>query len=335
MNLHFAWPWAALLLPLPLLVGRWLRPFSTGDTALLASVPALFASAVAADEGPGRALRPAWVTAALWLAWLGLIAALCRPQFTGEPLPLPGTGRDLLLAVDISGSMNTPDMVSGERMITRLDAVKRIVQAFVKRRTGDRVGLIVFGSNAYLYAPLTFDRETVAQMLLDLHVNMAGGHTAIGDAIGLGVKHLRDRPAHDRVLMLLTDGVSNAGELTPEQAARIAAQQHIRVHAIGLGGDTLRLPAFFGLDPRIVNPSSDLDEVALSQVATLTAGRYFRARNPRQLEQIYTALDSIEPVAQETSALRPRAALHHWPLAFALAISALLGVRHAQRARHG
>ena len=332
-HLHFAWPWALALLPLPLLIAWRMRPVVPRDAALLATAPLLIASAHATAT-TGHVERPGWVTAALWLAWFALVAAICRPQLAGEPVQTPATGRDLLLAVDISGSMNTEDMAQGDQMISRLDAVKLVVQDFIGRRSGDRVGLIVFGTNAYLYVPLTFDRRTVAQMLSELHGNMAGGSTAVGDAIGLAVQNLRHRPAHDRVLVLLTDGASNAGELTPDRAALIAAEQHIRVHTIGFGGDTLRLPGFFGLDARIVNPSSDLDESSLSQIAARTGGRYFRARDPAQLAQIYATLDRIEPLAQEGAAARPLTAMHQWPLAAAFVISALLGVRQARAGHH-
>lgn len=333
MNLHFAWPWLVVLLPLPLLISRWLRPMARNEAALTALVPALLASANA-TERTGSNNAPWWTTAALWGAWLALIVAVCRPQLMGDAVSAPTTGRDLLLAVDISGSMNTEDMALGDRMITRLDAMKLVVQDFIQRRSGDRVGLIVFGTNAYLYVPLTFDRNTVAQMLLDLRGNEAGGRTAVGDAVGLAIKNLRDRPAHDRVLVLLTDGASNAGELTTERAAQIAAEEKIRVHTIGFGGDTLRLPGLFGLDAQIVNPSSDLDEGALRQIATRTGGHYFRARDPAQLTQIYTALDAIEPVAQSAAQVRPRTAMHHWPLSVAFALSLLLAARSIWVARH-
>ena len=333
MNLAFAWPWALTLLPLPLVIARYLRPVAPHDAALQAYVPALIASA--SDIPTSRLVDGArWLTILLWLAWCALVLALCRPQFIGAAAPTPSTGRDLLLAVDISGSMNTEDMSVDERAITRLDAVKLVMQDFIQRRLGDRVGLIVFGTNAYLYVPLTFDRNTVVRMLTDLHGNEAGGKTAIGDAVGLAVKNLRHRPAHDRVLVLLTDGASNIGELTPAQAAQIAAQEHIRVHTIGFGGDTLRLPGFFGMDARIVNPSSDLDEATLTAVAQRTGGRYFRARDPNQLTQIYAALDAIEPAAQPAQAVRPMVAVHHWPLALALLLSLLVGATRVLAPRH-
>ena len=225
--------------------------------------------------------------------------------------------------------MNTEDMAISEgatsamanQLVSRIDAVKLVVQDFIKRRTGDRVGLIVFGTNAYLYVPLTFDRATVADMLSGLHSNMAGGRTAIGDAIGLAVKTLQDRAGHTRVVILLTDGASNAGELTPARAAQIAADQHVRVHTIGFGGDTLRLPGFFGFDSRIVNPSADLDEAALTQVAQITGGRFYRARDPQELTKIYAELDQIEPSLQNAPNLRPFTPLHQWPLAIPLIFS--------------
>ena len=311
------WPWAALALPLPWLIQRLARPVPRPEAAL--TVPDL--QQFTLDEGRIGGAHGArrWRSFALWTAWTLLVLAVMRPQHTGDPVSLPATGRDLLLAVDISGSMSTEDMVLDGEAATRLAAVKRVVNEFIERRRGDRVGLILFGTNAYLQAPLTFDLPTVNQLLLEAPVGIAGGKTAIGDAIGLAVKRLRSRPAQSRVLVLLTDGASNVGEVTPTKAAELAAREGIRIHTVGVGADELRVPGFFGaFAPRIVNPSADLDERTLIDVAQATGGRYFRAHDPRELAQIYRVIDTLEPAAQDAQTFRPVKALYHWPLAAGL-----------------
>ncbi len=199
-----------------------------------------------------------------WLAWTCLLAAVARPQFTGEPVSLPSSGRDLMLAIDISGSMNTEDMEVAGRVTNRLNAVKDVVTDFIARRAGDRVGLILFGTNAYLQAPLTFDLATVEKLLDDAPVGIAGGKTAIGDAIGLAVKRLRTRPADSRVLILMTDGASNAGEVPPDKAAQLAHAEGVKIYTVGVGAEELRVPGFWGeIGGRVVNPSADMDTKAL------------------------------------------------------------------------
>ncbi|HEY6598944.1 MAG TPA: VWA domain-containing protein, partial [Pseudomonadales bacterium] len=256
-----------------------------------------------------------------WLAWACLIGAAARPQFTGDPVSLPSTGRDLMLAVDISGSMNTEDMEIDGRQTNRLTVVKEVVSDFIARRAGDRVGLILFGSNAYLQAPLTFDLATVEQLLREAPVGIAGGKTAVGDAIGLAVKRLRTRPAESRVLILLTDGANNVGEVPPEKAAELARAEGIKIHTVGVGADALKIPGFWGeLGGRIVNPSADLDAKALQQIADTTGGQFFRARDTVELAKIYQLLDAIEPTAQDERNFRPVKALFHYPLAVSWAL---------------
>ena len=322
MNIEFAWPLLALLWPLPWLLRRRLRPLDPPAHALTVPVPALLASAADVRGQDASASRAARLL--LWLAWTALLLAAMRPERPGEPVPAPSSGRDLLLVVDISGSMNTEDMALDGRPISRLEAVKRVVHAFVERRAGDRVGLVVFGTTPYAYVPLTFDRPTLMRMLLEVQGGMAGGKTAVGDAVALGVKLLRDRPATDRVIVLLTDGASNAGEVLPDVAAGIAAEHRTRIYSIGFGADALRLPGGFGLDMQLVNPTSDLDEPTLRHLATTTGGRYFRARDTAGLAEVYRLIDAMEPVPQVDEQLRPVTPLYPWPLGFAALCGLLL-----------
>jgi len=322
--IEWVWPWMLTLAPLPLLVRWLLAPVERQQAALTVPNVASFRY-----DGVGRAgaeqQRLAWRTLLLWLIWLALVTAMARPQWTGEPVSLPTTGRDLMLAVDISGSMGTEDLLLGGQLVNRLTVVKNVVGEFVEAREGDRVGLILFGTNAYLQAPLTFDLETVHRLLTEAPVGIAGGKTAIGDAIGLAVKRLRQRPQGDRVLILLTDGANNVGEVAPVKAAELAAQDNIRIYTIGVGADEMRLPSLLGVfGSRVVNPSAELDEDTLTQIAEITGGRYFRAQNTAKLVEIYDIIDSLEPIEQEAETYRPIAVLYYWPMGLAWALFLVL-----------
>ena len=314
--MELLWPWVLLVAPLPLLV-RWLtRQAETRQAAL--TVPSLKPYQ---PEGGGLSSRSATrrttlLIALMFLAWLLLLLAAARPQWTGDPVALPASGRDLMLAVDISGSMGTEDMQLGGDYVDRLTVVKQVVTDFVEARAGDRVGLILFGTNAYLQAPLTFDLTTVQQLLDEAPVGIAGGKTAIGDAIGLGVKRLRSHPEGDRVMILLTDGANNVGAVAPIKAAELASEVGVRIYTIGVGAREMRMPSLFGrFGSRIVNPSAELDEETLTAVAERTDARYFRAENTAQLAEIYALIDELEPVEQEAETFRPIQALFMWPLA--------------------
>jgi len=222
--------------------------------------------------------------------------------------------------------MGTEDMEVGNTLVSRLLVVKAVVGDFVERRVGDRLGLILFGSKAYLQTPLTFDRKTVRTLLMETPLGIAGGKTAIGDAIGLAVKRLQSRPADSRVLILLTDGQNNIGEVTPLQAAKIAAQEGVKIYTIGFGAEEMQIPGL--LFNRTVNPSSELDSQTLIEIAELTGGIYQRARSAAELQAIYTVLDELEPIEQDQETFRPVMSLFYWPLALALLASALLIVTH-------
>ena len=315
---EFAWPWVFLLAPLPWLLRLLLPPADSGDAALRVS----FLDELQALSGRrARAALPSWrQQAPLALLWFLLLCAAARPQWVGEPLPLPASGRDLLLAVDVSGSMDTPDMQLGDENVSRLSLVKQLLGRFIDSRQGDRVGLILFGSQAYLQAPLTFDRHTVRTWLDEAMIGIAGKNTAIGDAIGLAVKRLRQRPAQSRVLVLITDGANNGGEIDPMVAAQLAADEGVRIYTIGIGADPQQSGAFgsFGFS------ALDLDETSLRAISDTTGGEYFRARNQAELQQIELTLDRLEPVAQQPTLARPAQALYAWPLALALLGSLLL-----------
>ena len=311
--IEFAWPFAALLLPMPLIV--WALPAVKGSDATALSVPSL---APYQDQSQTRPHQGHWPWT-LFLCWALLVAGIARPEWVGEPRPLPTAGRDLLLAVDISGSMGDDDMVWESRRVTRIDLVKRLLSEFIAAREGDRVGLILFGTRPYVQAPLTFDRETVATLLSEAPLGIAGGRTAIGDAIGLAVKHLLDRPAESRVLVLLTDGASNTGELTPKRAAEIAADAGIRVHTIGFAGAGTD---FFGRLRSL--SSSELDEQSLREVAETTGGQYFRAAAGDELQRVYAQIDQLEPTEQDPDTVRPVISYAYVPIGLAWCLGCLL-----------
>jgi Ca-activated chloride channel family protein len=333
--IRFAWPWVFAALPIPFLV-RWLwRPADAGTQDAL-RVP--FYAALAAIAGPGTRAREsaALSLAVLAVLWVLVLTAAARPQRLGDAADIPVTGRDLMLAVDISGSMEVPDLVTDGQPATRLQVVQELAGEFIARRAGDRVGLILFGKRAYLQTPLTFDRSTTRSMLAEAEIGLAGRETAIGDAIGIAVKHLRDLPQDARVLVLLTDGANTAGELTPVQGADLAKRFGVRTYTIGVGADVLDIGAAIGssslssiLRPRRINPSVDLDEKLLEYIAQTTGGRYFRARDRDGLRDIYRELDELEPHAREDEVVRPVAELYYWPLGLAFVTALLLGIARA------
>lgn len=315
----FAWLWLLALLPLPLLV-RYLLPRVEGSGMRALRVP-WYAQV---SGGRGEAVRLPWLHALAWLIWALVVVAAARPQWVGEEQSLPITGRDLLLAVDISGSMDTQDMVLGGQQVNRLEVVKAVAGDFIEGRRGDRVGLILFGSRAYLQTPLTFDTQTTAILLDESEIGLAGRETAIGDAIGLAVKRLRDDAANERVLILLTDGANTAGQVEPLQATEFAAREDLTIYTVGVGADEMLVRDFFG--QRTVNPSADLDEDTLRAIAERTGGAYFRARDTEALAEIYARLDELEPVESDQESVRPVDELFFWPLAAAFLLGVLAAV---------
>jgi len=319
------WPWMLALGLLPWLVRRWAPPAPEQATAAL-RVPHFrdmdqFQSLRTVDNLQRSSSAWLWFSIVIWLL---LVLATARPQWVGEPVGLPTSGRDLMLAVDISGSMAIPDFSVNGQEVTRLDVVKRTAGEFIARRSGDRMGLIVFGSQAYVQTPLTFDRETVRTMLQETEIGLAGKDTAIGDAIGLAVKRLKEQPAGSRVLVLLTDGANTAGEVSPKQAGNLAKEQGLRIYTIGVGAARMQVDSLFGT--RTVNPSRDLDENTLRHLAQSTGGLYLRAKNTEALADVYAELDRLEPASTDIELFRPRSELFIWPLGLALCLSILIAI---------
>lgn len=312
------WPWALTALPLPFVLRLLLpRAKQSNDAAL--QVPHLSDYQISENTGFVDK-RSSWPILLYTLAWICLVIAAARPQWTGDTIELPVSGRDLMLAIDISKSMDH-GIRHNQHTVSRIAATKAVASAFIEKRIGDRIGLILFGDQAYVQAPLTFDRETVNILLQEAFTGLAGQATAIGDAIGLTVKRLdkgRDKNqktiqkniTDDRVLILLTDGVSNRGEITPIKAAQLAAKKGLKIHTIGIGS----------------RGSRELDERTLREIAKITGGQYFRAYTTADLQKIYALLDELEPVVKDVKSYRPIKALFYIPLAASFLFAALLAI---------
>lgn len=316
--INLEWPWILLLLPLPWLVYRFAPAVSGNQAALY--MPFLQNNRLQ-ETTTGTAAPQRLPLLLLSLAWAALVLAAARPVHVGEPVELPDNARDMFLAVDISGSMNIEDMVLNQRRVDRLTMAKHVLDDFIKKREGDRLGLVVFGSQAHVQAPLTFDLETVARLMHETRIGFAGQRTAIGDAIGLVIKRLADNPVEHRTLILLTDGTSNAGTMDPLQASRLAAGQDIVIHTIAFGSEQVSRGGFFGFRRQL---SDEIDEETLQSIADTTGGRFFRARNHEELAQIYNTLDQLARREQEGALLRPKKALFYLPLAISMSLFLLL-----------
>jgi Ca-activated chloride channel homolog len=336
LMIEFFWPAIFLLIPLPLLIYRF---FPAGKRTQIAALKVPEWSDFGHLPTPSSASFFKLKTVLISLLWLALLTAAARPQWVGKMIEIPQSGRDLMLAVDLSGSMQIKDFEINGKFTDRLTALKLIASDFIDRRKGDRIGLILFGSQAYLQTPLTFDTSTVKQLLMESAVGLAGNETAIGDAIGLAVKQLRNSPddslagdrkltnevnkvQNSRVLILITDGNNNAGKLTPEKAAEIASHAKLKVHTVGIGAKEMAVQTIFGT--KKFNPSAEMDEKALKNIAEKTGGQYFRAYNTSELIQIYQAIDQLETIERTNQYYRPTEEIYYWPLSLALACLGML-----------
>ena len=312
--LELAMPWALLLIVIPPLIW-FLVPRAPLNLPVALKVP--FYNAMQGiinreNHFLGNPIR----MGLFFIIWALLILALAGPRWVGEPVPLTREGRNIMLVLDLSGSMELDDMLINGRPVSRLTVVKEAAKQFVKERAGDRIGLILFGSQAYLQTPLTYDRNSVLLRIDDATVGLAGKSTAIGDGLGLAVKRLQNVPKESRVIILLTDGVNNSGVLLPLKAAELAKDDKIKVYTIGLGSET---------NPRAMgNPflgfggDTELDEKTLQDIAQMTGARYFRATDTQSLHDIYQTINELETVSQDEAQVRPQKEYYYWPLALAL-----------------
>jgi len=324
----FAWPWLALLLPLPALVWRLSRPAAAAEprerriTLLHPALREL--DAAFATRRPGGLRRAGWRPWLLALAWVALVVALMRPQWLEPHTESRAEGYDLMLAVDASGSMTAMDFVSEGSEVTRMAVIKGVMSRFIDQRIGDRIGLIIFGGQAFVLSPLTPDRAAVRALLDEVVPRIAGAGTAIGDAIGVGVKKLRHRPAESRVLVLITDGEQQFGTIPLLEGAYLAAQEGVKIHAIGVGSHQKEVKWTDDSGRVVIANDLGFDEESLREVARVTGGAYFRATDTQALEQISARINELAKSEAETRTVLVPYPLYRWPLA--LALLALLGL---------
>lgn len=313
---EFSHSWLFVLMPLPLLVRWLLRPRRQVSNAI--RVPFFDAVAKASGEHPKQgsvvAAMP-WVhTLFAALIWGLAVVGLAQPQWVGEPIERTEATRDIMLAIDLSGSMDQRDFApAGKPPVQRLDAVKQVVGDFIEARDGDRVGLIVFGTKAYVLVPFTRDLETVSALLAATEVGMAGPHTAIGDAIGLSIKTFEASKVDERQLLLLTDGSDTGSLMTPLNAADIARQNNVAIFTIGVG------------DPEGTG-ENHVDFDTLRGVAKRADGLFFQADEAEELSRVYERIDQILPRTVKTISYRPRETLVHYPAGAALVLCLAFGL---------
>ncbi len=323
--LSFEASWVFYLSPIPLLI-LWLLPKS--NKALQAiNVPNIALWDTDTNASQISSATPWFNYALLWAIWGCLIIGAANPVWYGEPVIQESKGRDILLAVDISGSMRLEDMTLHGRRSNRLQASKSVISDFVKNRQGDRLGLILFGSNAYMHVPLTADTKTLTTLLNEAQIGYAGRETAIGDAIGLGLKRLHDLEHDERIMILLTDGSNSAGQLDPIEAAKLAAEQKLKIYTIGVGSRQ-GLRSGFGL-----RPSGGIDESTLQTIASISQGQFFTASHTEQLQEIYQYIDELEPTPDEATAIRPQKSLAWWLVGAAVLLNIMMALSNIIRYR--
>lgn len=317
----FDFPLMFALLPLPLIVRLVLPPVNYRNEDAL-RVPFFSEMESLTLSGGRKILGSARFRRMLGgLIWILLVTAAAGPRWTGAPAKIPSEGRNLMLVLDISGSMDEADFVLQRTPVRRWDAVQAVANDFIRKREGDRVGIVLFGERAYLYAPLTFDLKTVSDLLGEADVGMAGAQTAIGDALGIALKTMADVPAQSKVVVLLSDGAANAGRMKPLEAAELAGKMKVKVYTIGAGSEAVQRGGLFGMTPFAAG--DEIDEKTLVEIAKKTGGRYFRAKNTGELAEIYKEIDALEPVKNDDVFVRPVKTLFYYPLAAAFGLSVL------------
>lgn len=318
---EFIWWWVWFFLPLPWFVYRFVPEVPQPAAIRLPSLPTDIS-----EQQP----KQWWRKSLVILCWVCLIAATSRPVWYGDPIEVQPKHRDMLLTVDLSGSMAIEDMVTSNGNIDRLTAVKQVLSDFIQKRQGDRLGLVLFADHAYLQTPLTFDRKTVEEQLNRAVLNLIGKSTAIGEGLGIATKTFIESDAPQRVIVLLSDGANTSGVIDPLEAAELAKKSNVTIYTIGVGAEEMQQRQF--MFTRTVNPSQDLDEKTLTKIAELTGGQYFRARNPQELSTIYNIINKLEPVSEAQQTWRPREEWFRFPLMGALLFSIIILII---RKRHG
>ncbi|AML51123.1 VWA domain-containing protein [Falsihalocynthiibacter arcticus] len=314
--LSFALPLAFLLLPIPLLVWKFAPPYQERSSALRVPFFRSMAQAVDMPHSSGAIVRShtklQFIASAL--VWVLMVIGLAQPEKLGDPITIETSARDVVLAVDISGSMDERDLIGPDgKPLQRLDAVKQVVGDFIAEREGDRIALIVFGSDAYLQVPFTEDLETAAEILDQTQVGMAGPHTAIGDAIGLALNTFQGSDVDQKLVILLSDGADTNSRMSPINAADIAARQGVSIYTIGIGKED-------------GEGEARVDTDALIQIADRANGQFYFADDSEGLREIYDTIDALNPRVIDSAEFQPREPLSQIPfgVALCLTLSALL-----------
>jgi Ca-activated chloride channel family protein len=308
--IELAFPYALLLLPTPLLVWWFVPPHRERMSGLRVPFFRRITAALGEEPRAGSIVRRRQrleILLALFV-WVALVIALARPERVGPPIEVTKAARDVILAIDISGSMDENDFVARDgAALQRLEGVKRVVGRFIEAREGDRVALIVFGEKAFVQSPFTEDLRTVRELLESTEVGMAGPHTVIGDAIGLAIRTFESSEIDERLLIVLSDGADTGSRMSPVNAAEIASDNGVEIYTVGVG------------DPK-GRGDQRVDVAALEDIASRAGGRFFFADDEAGLEGIYARIEEMSPRKIETISFRPRESLGVFPLAIAASI---------------
>jgi len=315
----FAWPFMFVFLSLPFLVRRFLFLNDAQGTDALKvpfyrEIAGLSNRKGTVDKNTNK-LRLAF----LFFIWTLLVIAAARPEWTGPAQPVTQKSRNMIMAIDLSDSMKRPDFEYKGHQLDRFQALKIAVEDFLDKRKGDRIGLVVFGTEAYEYIPLTLDLQTAKDMFSELETGFAGPLTSIGDALGLALKKIEGIPSKDKVIILLSDGESNAGVINVEQALKTAKEMQVKVYTIGIGAYEQKVRGMFGT--QVINPSEGLDEKTLQKIAEETGGKYYRAYDTQEFLKIYSDIDALEPIESAETFVKPVKELFYYPLGLALILS--------------
>ncbi|MBQ7412778.1 MAG: VWA domain-containing protein [Alphaproteobacteria bacterium] len=317
MDEIFLWPWVACILPLPILV-RWVsaRMSSRRTDNRTDALRVPFFHRV---SGLARTVNPISSTvqsAFLAVAWICLVIAGMRPVHYITDVPIPHDARNIMLAIDLSTSMAEQDLSASGLPISRIDVVKAVVRDFIAKRAGDRLGMVVFGTTAHTLAPLSQDMKTLDDLFADVDLGIAGEQTAIGDALALSVQDTAKVPEGKKIIILLSDGYSNAGSVSVSEAIELARKQNIAVYTIGIGSTNVRQSSLFGLVPG--DNIYTWDERTLRKIADDTGGQYFQAQSADDLVEVYRKIDRLETTTLDGLLVRPLWELFYYPLMAAL-----------------
>ena len=316
--MEFSWPWIFLLLPLPLLFRQPTQGLATNALR----IPTMLSRALDDLQVSSRYTMSV-EQIAMWLAWIALLLALAQPWRPGDTVVQPVSGRALAMVVDLSGSMERRDFTLDGETSDRLSVVKSVAGQFIEARQGDRISLILFGREAFVASPLSFDLDAIRIILDSAGIGMAGRSTAIGDALGLAIKTLRNDTSDSKAIVLLSDGTNNSGSAEPESAASFARDLGIRIHSVAMGSDDSEAsPSGYA-----TANSADLDEATLEAIANDSGGKFFRARSSAELNAVYEEIDKLERSESDAPPVVLQQDLRDWPLLFMLGLLTILAMR--------